>query len=447
MKDILRVAKDAGLVDSDELSAVLDNLPADHDSAKSESVARLLLKSKKLTSYQARVISRGKGHLLLMKNYLIMEKIGKGGMGTVFRAKHLTMKRDVAMKVLTRDHKSDPRVTQRFFREIRAAGMLCHPNIASAFDADIDHGHWFLVSEFVNGEDLGCLVESEGKLTVATTIDIILQTAMGLECAHESGVVHRDIKPANLMLDQLGKVKILDLGLAQLHSERDQLKLTYSGKILGTPHYMAPEQATSSRTVDERSDIYSLGCTLYYLLTASPMYESDTLMGVLMAHENQPIPALNDKVDGVNDMLQAVFEKMVAKRPQDRYQRMAHVVEELQSLKDGKKKAKHVLPYSGVSNESDIKRFLEMLEQHPGSGNDSPGEYFLDDSQGSIPTRGVASMQVSTLIDTVAARSDSRDSKHGVTDRSSTVRPAGGTKVILIVVICFAIIFAALQLF
>lgn len=404
LENILTQVTDSTLIDKDELTLILDSIPVESQPKDLQSIARLLFDRGKLTAYQARVIARGKGHLLLMKNYLILDKVGKGGMGTVFRAKHLKMNRDVAMKVLSRSHQSDPTVIQRFFREIHTAGMLSHPNIASAFDADQAHGHWFLVSEYIEGDNLGDLVEQNGSLSPTVAVDITLQSAIGLEFAHEAGVIHRDVKPANLMLDQTGNVKILDLGLAQFQSEKDQLKLTNTGTIIGTPHYMPPEQATSTHLVDARSDIYSLGCTLHYLLTGSPIYDEDTVIGTLMAHREQPLPNLKLRVQQLSPSIQLVFEKMVAKDPNDRYQRMSQVVEDLQLLK-----AERPLMYatcgSEILSEIRLKEFFEMLNHSSDQPVNGSSEYFLDDSQGSISSWDPPSVGVSALADRIAITS------------------------------------------
>ena len=174
--------------------------------------------------------------------------------------------------------------------------------------------------EYVAGQDLSALVKKGGPLSVARAVSYVLQAARGLEYAHKRGVIHRDIKPANLLLDDEGTVKILDMGLARLSGEGDtagQAELTGTGAVMGTVDYMAPEQALSTKHADARADVYSLGCTLYWLITGRPVYDGETLMAKLIAHREEPIPRLGD----VPEAVQAVFEKMVAKKSAERTRR------------------------------------------------------------------------------------------------------------------------------
>ena len=204
-------------------------------------------------------------------------------MGQVFKAEHRRMKRVVAIKMLPPAVTKDAAAVARFQREVEAAAKLSHPNIVAAYDADEANGVHFLVMEYVEGKDLSALVKKDGPLPVAKAVDYVLQAAEGLEFAHGEGVVHRDIKPANLLLDKKGAVKILDMGLARierplamppLQAELDR----HAAAIMGTVDYMAPEQAHGHAHADARADIYSLGCTLHYLLTGRPPYGGDTVL-------------------------------------------------------------------------------------------------------------------------------------------------------------------------
>ncbi len=270
--------------------------------------------------------------------YLLMGKLGEGGMGVVYKAQHRRMHRLVAIKMLPPTTMKSPEAIQRFYREVEAAAKLMHPNIVTAFDAGECQGTHYLVMEYVEGQDLAKIVKQHGPLPVQKAVDYVLQTARGLQYAHGKGVVHRDIKPGNLLLDKKGTVKILDMGLARLEATaaRDDSggeRLTQSGQMMGTCEYMAPEQALDTHTADARSDIYSLGCTLYRLLIGQPPYHGDTLMKVLLAHRELPIPSLRQLRQDVPEQLDAVFQKMMAKEPEDRYQSMAEVIVELESVK------------------------------------------------------------------------------------------------------------------
>ncbi len=301
-----------------------------------EELARQLVASKQLSRYQAREIYQGRAKSLLLGNYTIIDTIGAGGMGQVFKAEHRRMRRTVAIKVLPRKAVAASTDIARFEREVEAAAKLEHPNIVAAYDADEADGVHFLVMQFVDGSDLSAVVKKNGPLPVLYAVNYVLQAAYGLAYAHAKHVVHRDIKPANLLLDQHGTVRILDMGLARIEGDFDaatQAELTCTGAVMGTVDYMAPEQSLSTKNADARADIYSLGCTLYFLLTGKPIYEGDIVAAKLLAHHQQPIPELGALIGGERpDELQRVFSKMVAKQVGDRYQTMNEVAAALESL-------------------------------------------------------------------------------------------------------------------
>ena len=260
-----------------------------------QELARQLVQQKHLTRFQAQEIYLGRAKSLFLGNYTLLDKIGAGGMGQVFKAEHRRMKRLVAIKMLPRSLTRDAAAVARFEREVEAAAKLEHPNIVTAYDADQAGDVHFLVMQYVEGSDLAAIVKKSGPLPVPQAINYILQAARGLDYAHKHGVIHRDIKPANLLLSSEGTVKILDMGLARLSGPGDaatQAELTGTGSIMGTVDFMAPEQALSTKHADARADIYSLGCTLYYLLTGQPTYDGETLMAKMLAHREAPIPEL-----------------------------------------------------------------------------------------------------------------------------------------------------------
>ncbi|MDF1747208.1 MAG: protein kinase, partial [Gimesia sp.] len=301
----------------------------DEVSKTAEDLARLLVEHKKVTRLQAKFVFQGKGKQLLLGNYLILEKIGAGGMGDVYLAEHRRMKRQVALKTLPAAMTKDSQSIQRFQREVQAAAKLTHPNIVAAYDADEAKGIHYFVMEYVEGIDLSAVVKKQGVLTVDVAVEYILQAAKGLEFAHNKGVIHRDIKPANMLLDNAGTIKILDMGLARIEVEAHEVsvtQLTQDGSVMGTVDYMAPEQAKDTHTADARSDIYSLGCSLYYLLTGESVYRGSTMVNRIMAHQNEPIPSLTGKHVHIPQDLDAVFQKMVAKKPEDRFQSMQEVI-------------------------------------------------------------------------------------------------------------------------
>jgi WD40 repeat protein/serine/threonine protein kinase len=267
--------------------------------------------------------------------YDIIEELGKGGMGQVFKARHRTMKREVALKVLAPKLVGSPDAINRFHREAEAAAKLSHQNVVAAFDAREDQGIHYLVTELVNGKDIEELVKKEGPFSVEQAVDYITQAAKGLEYAHSEGVIHRDIKPANLLINDKAKVKILDMGLARIESEEQDLNLTASGAVMGTAPYMPPEQGMNTKNADHSSDIYSLGYTLYFMLKAKMPYRGESVMEILVAHREQPIP----EIESIPKSLKRIYKKMTAKKPEDRYQSMSDVITALENLKLSKQSA------------------------------------------------------------------------------------------------------------
>jgi serine/threonine protein kinase/Leucine-rich repeat (LRR) protein len=261
--------------------------------------------------------------------YEIEELLGVGGMGAVYRARHKLMGREVALKVVKAQLVEKPGRVERFHREVQAAARLIHPNIVTAFDAEQVGDTHFLVMEFVPGQSLAQVIQERGKLPVALACEYVRQVAVGLQHAYEQGMVHRDIKPANLMVTSAGQVKILDFGLARLASELPGGVATQEGYVLGTPDYIAPEQAEDSRQADIRADVYSLGCTLYHLLTDEPPFPTGTFLQKIKAHQTQTPRPLTELRPDVPARLVAVVERMMAKDPDQRYQTPAEVAQAL----------------------------------------------------------------------------------------------------------------------
>ena len=324
-----------GLLDQAEL----DGFAA--DSAEGVlGLSRALIKAGKLTSYQAAAVYQQKSRGLLIGNYLILDKLGQGGMGMVFKARHRRLGRVGALKILPPSFARDRSAVLRFRREVEAAGRLKHPNVVAALDADEDRGVHFLVMDYVEGKDLDRVVQERGPLPVGQAVDCLMQAARGLEAAHTEGIVHRDIKPGNLMLDQAGTVRVLDLGLARIADAANPFnktaarRLTESGMYMGTIDFMAPEQAEDSHRVDHRADIYSLGCTLFYLLTGKAPFPGETVLKRLMAHMERPAPSLRLARPDVSLALEEVYQKMMAKRPEDRPKSMTDLVSLLEAARN-----------------------------------------------------------------------------------------------------------------
>jgi serine/threonine protein kinase/Leucine-rich repeat (LRR) protein len=329
-----------------------------------QELAKQLVQSKQLTKFQAQEIYAGRARGLILGNYTLLEKIGSGGMGQVFKAQHRRMERVVAIKMLPATTVKDAAAAARFQREVVAAAKLSHPNIVAAYDADEAGGIHFLVMEYAQGSDLSALVKKNGPISADKAVNYIQQAARGLEYAHKHGVIHRDIKPANLLLDTEGTVKILDMGLARIEAASDtatQAELTGTGAVMGTVDYMAPEQALSTKHADARSDIYGLGCTLFYLLSGHAAYDGDSLMAKLLAHREQPIPAI---AANSPDEVQAVFQKMVAKRAADRYQTMSEVVAALEQCNAGQPSSIGLQHSVSTNVDADVLTFLRDIPTH-----------------------------------------------------------------------------------
>ena len=354
---------ESGVMSEEDLQAFLGKLPADAKPADGEQLAKRLVREKKISAYQAQVIYSGKGKSLTMGGYFVLDKLGQGGMGMVLKAEHRMMKRLVAIKVLSPAVTKTKESQQRFQREVEAAARLTHPNIVGAFDAGESNGSPFLVMEYVPGDDLSSVVKKKGPLSVDQAIDCIAQAARGLEFAHKQGVIHRDIKPANLLLDTSGAVKILDMGLARIDSAdvATQADLTGTGAVMGTVDYMAPEQAVNTKTADARSDLYSLGISLWFLLTAKAAYEGDSLMSRLLAHRDQPIPSLRAVRDDVSESLDAVFRKLVAKKAADRYQTATELMADLAACRTGAS-VKALVVAEVATGTEDFQDFLQQLD-------------------------------------------------------------------------------------
>ena len=261
--------------------------------------------------------------------YRILGFVGAGGMGAVFKAEHRLMQRVVALKVLGKDLVERPGMVERFRLEVQAAARLSHANIVTAFDAEQAGDLHFLVMEFVEGTSLDRLIEQQGPATVSHACEWVRQTALGLQHAFEHGMVHRDIKPANLLLTPEGQVKILDFGLARFASESgDGSALTQAGSLVGTLDYMAPEQARAANQADIRADIYSLGCTLYFLLAGRPPF-AGTALQKLLSHQDQLPSSLTNARNDVPAELLPIMDRMLAKSPEHRYQTPAEVAQAL----------------------------------------------------------------------------------------------------------------------
>ncbi len=275
----------------------------------------------------------------VLGEYEMVRPIGRGGMGTVYLARHTKLGRQVALKVLSSNRLMQPRMRQRFETEMRAIGQLSHPNIVTAYDAREVDELAVLVTEFIDGLDVGQILRRTGKLSVSNACEIAKQTAVALQYIDEQGLVHRDIKPSNVMIGQTGNIKLLDLGLARLQlGDGERVDMTATGQAMGTADYIAPEQVNDSRHVDIRADIYALGCTLFKMLSGQPPFEDErysTAFSKMTAHVSAVPKSIDQLVPDVPSELVQLVQRMIAKNPADRPQQPSEVVVQLTKFATG----------------------------------------------------------------------------------------------------------------
>ena len=328
-EQLIHELTEAGILSSDEVTSY------DREIAVGvEAFLERLVEDGRITQYQADKFLAGQASDIYFGDYLVMEEIGRGGMGTVLLARHRRMDREVAIKILPVTALDSETAVARFYQEVKVAAKLSHPNIVHAYDAGEHHGFHYLVMEYVRGHDLARVLQQLGPLPVHLALDYMIQAAEGLLYAHRKGIVHRDIKPSNLLLDDEGTVKVLDLGLARVGGISGEISthLTTTGQVMGTVEYMSPEQAEDTRAADQRADIYSLGCCLYKLATGKSPFARDTVVKTILAHREAPIPQISSTVDPAGPLLNPLLARMLAKNPDDRYASIDLLLEDLRDL-------------------------------------------------------------------------------------------------------------------
>lgn len=315
------------------------NLPPEPERVVDELVRRAYI-----SAYQAVHLLSDELHLLELGGYRLLEPIGSGGMGEVFLARQLKFGRLVALKLIRPHFAAEANLIARFQREAKAVANLNHPNIVVLYDADEHNGTHFLSMEYVRGLDLSDLVAKHGPLPIAPACDYMRQAALGLQHAHEHNLIHRDIKPSNLLVamsegqgpmsptGDYGLVKILDLGLARVNEDPTQAHLTRDRGLLGTPDYMSPEQGRDSSKVDGRSDLYSLGCTFYFLLTGQPPFPDGSGVEKVLCHQlERPKPVTQFRQDIPPEVV-AIINRLMRKEPRERYQMPLELVTALAGI-------------------------------------------------------------------------------------------------------------------
>ncbi len=318
--------RQSGLLGERDVRAATERLP---DSQRGRVAARLLVEWGLITKFQAKLLLVGRTQGFFLGPYKILDQLGQGGMGRVYQALHETMNRVVALKVLMPQVTKTPRAQKLFLREVQAAAQLNHPNIVTAFDAGQLNGRHFLAMEFVDGPNLEEFVRARGPLPVGLACELIRQAACGLQHAFEMGMLHRDLKPANLLVQPAAKnnavavVKILDFGLARMQepsavASGSRTIVARDNSVMGTPDFIAPEQARDLHKTDIRSDLYSLGCTFYWLLTGQVPFPGGNTLEKLLRHNTEaPTPLIQFRGD-VPQPVADMLGKLMAKNPADR---------------------------------------------------------------------------------------------------------------------------------
>jgi serine/threonine protein kinase len=264
-------------------------------------------------------------------DFQLIRKLGQGGMGEVYLANQISLDRKVALKVLSRELAKKPGFVERFVREARAMARIDHPNAVKVYAAEADKGLNFVAIEYIDGQSMQDVMDSAQRLSIGDATNVILACADALAHAHEMNLIHRDIKPDNILVTKKGVVKVADFGLAKALDDED-MSMTQSGTGLGTPLYMPPEQARDAKHVDQRTDIYALGCTFYYFLTGKLPFEGDSVLKLILAKERGQYESVRKLNSSVPERLELMIDRMIQKEAKHRYSTCAELIADLDSL-------------------------------------------------------------------------------------------------------------------
>lgn len=319
--EFVDLIRKSAVLDDSRVTAYIQKLKESGEiSTDLNSLAGLFVRDGLLTYFQAEQFLQGRWKRFNIGKYKVLERLGSGGMGQVFLCEHKLMRRRVAVKVLPTAKATDPSSLERFYREARAVAALDHQNIVRAYDIDQDDNLHFLVMEYVDGSSLQDMIRKGGPMDPTRSAHYIYWAAVGLQHAHDNGLIHRDIKPGNVLVDRQGVVKILDLGLARFfNDDQDLLTKKYDENVLGTADYLAPEQAIDSHSVDGRADIYSLGATWYYMLSGHPPFAEGTVAQKLLWHQTRSPKPISEYRSDLPPGLVQILEKTMSKKAADRY--------------------------------------------------------------------------------------------------------------------------------
>ena len=321
-KSFLKLLEQSQIVQEDRLKEALASLSGKADGRKVDisELADHLMNEGVITDWHVDKLRSGKYKGYFLGNYKLLRRIGSGGMSSVYLAEHAITNQKRAIKVLPRKRVSDKSYLDRFYQEARAAASVNHPNVVRIYDICHERKTHYMVMEYLEGSDLSQIVKTNGPLEIEQAVKYLILATEGLAHIHQQGLVHRDIKPANLLLTSEKDVKILDLGLALIEQDDEEsLTLMYNEKVMGTADYLSPEQAVNSHDVDHRADIYSLGCTLYFLLTGKPPFPKGNLAQRIAMHQTQEPADIRESRQDCPDALAAICQQMMMKQPENRY--------------------------------------------------------------------------------------------------------------------------------
>jgi serine/threonine-protein kinase len=409
----LKLVEKSGIVEPENLKPAIasakDKAQQTGNPITATSMADHLIDCGLITKWQSEKFLAGKYKGFFLGKFKLLGHLGSGGMSSVYLARHKISNQLRAIKVLPRKKVADKSYLDRFYLEARIAASLNDPNVVRIYDICDEGGVHFMVMEYVKGEDLLELVNRTGPLKFADAARYVIEACEGLKHAHEKELVHRDIKPANLLLNEQQDVKILDLGLALVNQDdSESLTVLYNEKVMGTADYLSPEQAVNSHGVDLRADIYSLGCTMYFLLVGHPPFPKGTLAQRIAAHQTKsPVPLDSLRAD-VPPLLQDIIETMMRKDPDERLQTCEEVQASLQ----------HFL------TSEDIPDSVNLLTPEDDELEKATG---IDPSAGhAIKNPGVSSAKGSKVppLETVNIRTETRESKSGQGQTKEQVAPA-----------------------
>ena len=303
---------------------VVPNQPTDKPTATTDG-------TKKHASAKAAAKPAKKKKTVQLGDFKLLKKLGQGGMGEVYLANQVSLDRQVALKILSKEMAKKPDFVERFVREARSMAKIDHPNAVKVYAADSDKGLNYLGIEYIDGQSMQDWIDQLGTLSIGDSINVILSCADALNHAHELSLIHRDIKPDNILVTKKGVVKVADFGLAKALDDED-MSMTQSGTGLGTPLYMPPEQARDAKNVDHRTDIYALGCTFYYFLTGKLPFEGGSVLKLIVAKEKGQYPAARSINSKIPEKLSLMIDKMIQKEARHRYSSCAEIMNDLDQL-------------------------------------------------------------------------------------------------------------------